>query len=54
MDSQELKDALTKHFSSLGKKGGRTRAKRYSKAQLKAWGSKGGRPKKLDKQVKTV
>ncbi len=52
MDKQQLDKALKKHFSDLGKKGGKIRAKLYSKEQLKAWGAKGGRPKKLDKQVK--
>lgn len=52
MVTQDIKDALKKHFSALGKKGGKTRAKKYSKKQLKEWGSKGGRPKKLDNQVK--
>lgn len=52
METQELDKALKEHFSKMGKKGGKKRAKLYSKKQLKAWGAKGGRPKKLDKQVK--
>lgn len=51
MESKELDSALKEHFSKLGKKGGKKRAKLYSKAQLKAWGSKGGRPRKLDRKV---
>lgn len=52
MDKQDVEKAVKLHFSNLGKKGGKKRAKLYSKAQLKAWGAKGGRPRKLDKQVK--
>ena len=33
--------------SEMGKKGGTTRAKRYSRAQIRAWGRLGGRPQKL-------
>ena len=35
--------------SEMGKKGGTTRAKRYSRAQIRAWGKLGGRPQKLDR-----
>jgi hypothetical protein len=31
-------------FSNAGKKGARTRAKRYSKKQLQEWARMGGRP----------
>ena len=34
--------------SEMGKKGGTTRASRYSRAQIRAWGKLGGRPQKLD------
>lgn len=54
MNSQELEKAIKKHFSDLGKKGGKTRAKKYTKKQLQEWGAKGGRPRKVDKQVKVV
>ena len=52
MESKEVAVALKEHFSKLGKEGGKKRAKLYSKAQLKKWGAMGGRPRKLDKQVK--
>lgn len=32
---------------SLGSLGGKARAKKYSKEQLKEWAKKGGRPKKV-------
>lgn len=35
--------------SEMGKRGGNTRAKRHSKAQIRAWGELGGRPRKLDR-----
>jgi hypothetical protein len=35
--------------NEMGRKGGTTRAKRYSRAQIRAWGKLGGRPHKLDK-----
>jgi hypothetical protein len=34
--------------SEMGRKGGTTRANRYSRAQIRAWGKLGGRPQKLD------
>jgi len=33
----------------MGRRGGTTRAKRYSRAQIRAWGKLGGRPYKLGK-----
>ena len=33
--------------SEMARMGGRARAERYSKAQLRAWGKQGGRPPKL-------
>ena len=33
--------------------GGRARAKTYSKAQLRAWGKRGGRPALLDRKAFT-
>jgi DNA invertase Pin-like site-specific DNA recombinase len=35
--------------NEMGRRGGTTRAKRYSRAQIQAWGELGGRPLKLDK-----
>jgi DNA invertase Pin-like site-specific DNA recombinase len=37
--------------SEMGKRGGTTRAKRYSKDQLRKWGKLGGRPAKLDRRA---
>lgn len=42
-----MNDEVKKFLQENGKKGGKKRAKLYSKAQIKAWGAKGGRPKKL-------
>lgn len=41
-------EAKEKSFyaKKLGSLGGKKRAKKYSKKQLKEWGKKGGRPKK--------
>jgi len=33
------------YFRKTGSIGGKTRAKKYTKAQLREWGKKGGRPK---------
>jgi len=35
--------------SEMGHRGGTTRANRYSRAQIRAWGKLGGRPPKLDR-----
>jgi len=35
--------------NEMGRRGGTTRAKRYSRAQIRAWGKLGGRPYKLGK-----
>lgn len=42
-----MNEEVKKFLQENGKKGGHTRAKLYSKAQLSHWGKKGGRPKKL-------
>jgi len=34
--------------NEMGRRGGASRAKRYSKTQIQAWGKLGGRPPKLD------
>jgi hypothetical protein len=39
--------------NEMGRRGGATRARRYSKAQIRAWGKLGGRPYKLDKAALT-
>lgn len=35
----------------MGKRGGTTRAKRYSRDQISKWGQMGGRPAKLDRRA---
>jgi hypothetical protein len=40
------------YFRKTGSMGGRARAKRYSKDQLKAWAKLGGRPKGSGKKQK--
>ena len=35
--------------NEMGRRGGTIRAKRYSQAQIRAWGRLGGRPQKLGK-----
>ena len=37
--------------SEMGKRGAATRAQRYSKDQIRAWGKMGGRPAKLDRRA---
>lgn len=39
--------------SEMGKRGGTTRAHRYSKEQISKWGKLGGRPPILDRQAMT-
>jgi hypothetical protein len=42
-----MNDEVKKWLAENGRKGGLKRKKLYSKAQIKAWGAKGGRPKKI-------
>lgn len=37
---------ISEYMRANGKKGGKNRAKKYSKKQLLAWSKMGGRPKK--------
>ena len=37
--------AISEHFRNLGKKGGKSRAKKFSKQKLSEWAKLGGRPK---------
>jgi hypothetical protein len=41
-----LDKMLREYLAKLGRKGGKTRAAKYSKATLSKWAKKGGRPKK--------
>jgi hypothetical protein len=44
--ARTLGDKLHEVRSAMGKKGGKARAAKFSKAQLKAWAKLGGRPPK--------
>jgi general stress protein YciG len=37
--------------SEMGRKGGKTRAKHFSKEQISKWGKQGGRPSKMDREA---
>jgi hypothetical protein len=43
---KEKTQSITEYLSGLGKKGGKARAKKHTKAQLSAWAKLGGRPRK--------
>jgi general stress protein YciG len=44
-------EMISEYLASIGRKGGKARAKKYDKATLRKWAKKGGRPpKKGDKQ----
>jgi len=43
------KELLRAHLSTLGKRGGVARAKKYDKKTLSKWAKLGGRPKKFRK-----
>jgi hypothetical protein len=38
--------SISEYLTSLGKKGGKARAAKHSKAQLSAWAKLGGRPRR--------
>jgi hypothetical protein len=40
---------IKEYLASLGRKGGKARARIYDKATLSRWAKKGGRPKKEQK-----
>jgi hypothetical protein len=40
-----IPDDVMEYFRKTGSMGGKARAKRYSKEQLREWGKMGGRPK---------
>lgn len=47
------KDKLIREYlATIGSKGGKERAKRHSKAELKKWAKLGGRPPKAKKGEK--
>jgi hypothetical protein len=39
-------ETISEYLSGLGKKGGKSRAKKYDKATLSKWAKLGGRPRK--------
>jgi len=41
---------VTDYLASLGRKGGKARARKYDKATLSKWARKGGRPRKGEKK----
>ena len=41
----KMPPAILEFFQKTGAEGGKARAARHSKAELSAWGKKGGRPK---------
>jgi hypothetical protein len=43
---KKLTDAVHSYLAAIGSKGGKTRAKKYSKTILSKWAKKGGRPRK--------
>ena len=45
MKNVRIPKEVLEFFRATGKQGGETRAARYSKEQLSAWGKMGGRPK---------
>jgi hypothetical protein len=45
MGRLRIPEDVMEYFKKTGSIGGKTRAKKYSKAQLSKWGKLGGRPK---------
>jgi hypothetical protein len=43
---------VLKFFQATGSEGGKARAERHSKEELREWGKKGGRPRKNGKKLK--
>ena len=43
---------IREYLAEIGRKGGKTRARKYSKATLSEWAKKGGRPKGSGKKEK--
>lgn len=49
-ENDENREAVLEFLRAAASKGGKTRAKRHSKAQLKKWAKLGGRPKTKGKK----
>ena len=47
-----IPEDVMEYFRRTGAQGGKTRARRYSKEQLREWGKLGGRPKGSGKKGK--
>jgi hypothetical protein len=45
-NKENIEELLRRHLAKLGKKGGKARAAKYSKATLSKWSKLGGRPPK--------
>jgi hypothetical protein len=45
----EVDKMISEYLASIGRKGGRARAARHSKATLSKWAKLGGRPRKKEK-----
>ena len=41
----KMSEAVLKFFQKTGSEGGKARAERHSKEELREWGKKGGRPR---------
>jgi hypothetical protein len=46
--SKEADKTIREYLASIGRKGGKTRAARHSKATLSKWAKLGGRPRKKE------
>ena len=44
--------AISEYLAKIGRKGGKARAERHSKAELSKWAKRGGRPPKAKKGEK--
>jgi hypothetical protein len=42
---------IREYLASIGRKGGKARAKKYDKKTLRKWAKKGGRPPKSQKET---
>jgi hypothetical protein len=54
MKKSSIPEEVINYFRAQGAKGGRLRAKKYTKEQLSEMGKKGGRPKGSGKKQKTM
>ena len=48
----KIPKAVMKYFQKTGSEGGKARAEKHSKEQLREWGKLGGRPKKVSNEKK--